>query len=159
MSRINVYSHDPEGFEPKRMVGWFDPDKSQSWGEGTRWSGNGTVSLATGAQFAHEHLYRTLGGRWVIEAWSQREGAETIYRYVSVDEAYDWLIRCDYDSEEVARITGIGVPDEVGPGPEATSLKLLLSPELLAAADAAAARVGISRAEWVRQTLAAAVGA
>ena len=159
MARINVFSHDPEGFEPRRMVGWFDPDKSQSWAEGTRWNGSNTVSLATGAQFTHEHLYRTLGGRWVIETWSQWEGVETTYRFVSTDEAYDWLIRCDYDSEEVARITGIGVPEETGPGTDATTLKLLLSRELLAATDAEAARVGISRAEWVRQTLAAAVGA
>ena len=76
---------------------WFDADKAASWEEGTRWNGNNHVSLATGSQWEHEMLYRTVGGIYVIRHWSQWQGSTPSLEEISADDAARWLSRNNHE--------------------------------------------------------------
>lgn len=82
---------------------WFDSKKAKFWKEGTRWNGNNRVSLTTGSQWDHEALYRTAGGVYVLNHWSQYQGSRETYEEISAEEAACWLSRNEYldgDAEE-----------------------------------------------------------
>ncbi len=84
--RENVFDRDGN------FIGWFDRAKAEKFEEATRWNGNNHVSIATGSQWDHQALYRTAGGRWVLHGWSQWEGRPERYRFISADEAREWLL-------------------------------------------------------------------
>jgi len=75
--------------------GWFDADRAEQWEEATRWDGNNHISRATGSQWAHECLYRTRKGVWVLHAWSQWQGSTPRWHRVSAPDAIAWLLRND----------------------------------------------------------------
>jgi len=80
---------------------WFDLDRAKRF--------NGTVrfdrefgtwrSRATGSIYAHEDLYLTASGRWVVHWWSLLQGKEPLWVEVSMKEAADWLERSGYTEE------------------------------------------------------------
>jgi len=76
---------------------WFDITKATEFDEGTRWDGSNHVSLVAGGKFDHEKLYRTAGGRWILNHWSQWQGSRETYEEISNDEAARWLSICDLD--------------------------------------------------------------
>ena len=75
---------------------YFDPSKAQKWDEETTWDGRNHVSKATGSQFDHEALYRTVGGVYVLHHWSQWQGRLPRYEEITAAEAAVWLSRNDY---------------------------------------------------------------
>ena len=81
---------------------WFDPSKAQRWDEATWWDGSNHVSRATGSQWDHEALFRTGGGAWIVNRWSQWQGSRESYQEVRPSEAAIWLVRNEHD-----------VPDEL----------------------------------------------
>lgn len=78
-------------------VRWFDPSKAKCFAEDTWWNGNNHVSVNTGDQFAHEKLYRTKKGRWILHSWSQWQGSRETYEEVDQETAYAWLLKNDHE--------------------------------------------------------------
>jgi hypothetical protein len=108
MSRVNIFG---EGGE---LRGWFDPATSLSFEEDTEWDGNNHISVATGSQFDHEVLYRTEGKRWVVHWFSQWQGNRDTYRYLTDEQAREWLLKNNGD-EAVEKFFG---PIEAESGPQ-----------------------------------------
>ncbi len=77
---------------------WFDAEKALVYQEATRWDGSNHVSLATGSQWDHERLYRTAGGRWILNTWSQWEGTAETYAEISDANAAQWLVENDHET-------------------------------------------------------------
>ena len=147
MSRVNVFDEFGE------LKGWFDEAKAEEFKEATRWDGSNHISIATGSQTEHEQLYRTAGGRWVLNRWSQWQGTQETYRFISDQEAREWLLA---NGEDKAAERYFGeIEEERGPGrPEiGPVIQVRLPEELLAKVDAVAMRDDLSRAEAVRQLL------
>ena len=148
MDRVNVY--DPE---TRELVGWFDIESATKFSEDTWFDGSNRISKATGSQFEHEALYRTAGGRWVLNKWSQWQGTHETWEFVSDVEAREWLIAQNEDAA-VERYFG-ELEDERGPGrPEiGPAIQVRLPENLLTKVDARADAEGVSRAEMVRTLL------
>lgn len=154
--RTNIYDTTDDPYTPPTLAGWYDPDKCESWDSGTRWDGNNHVPTVTGSYTEWERLYRTPGGRWVLNHWSRWDGVAETHRFLADNEARDWLLRAETDETEQAIERYFGpIPDEspaigrpsIG---DARDIKLLIPVELLARIDAAADSAGMSRAEWLR---------
>lgn len=145
--RENVFDRDGN------FIGWFDRAKAEKFEEATRWNGNNHVSIATGSQWDHQALYRTAGGRWVLHGWSQWEGRPERYRFISADEAREWLLLNQEDGA-VEKYFG-EIEDEVGPGRPEIGRPIIahLPPELTAQLDQMAERIGVPRAEVIRRLL------
>ena len=155
MSRVNVYAKADEtsyGEKPE-LLGWFDPGKAQEFGEDRNWDGSNFISAATGSQFAHESLYRTAGGRWVLHEWSQWQGTMPSWAFLTDSEARKWLIENKRD-EAVEQFFG-EIEDEKGPGRPGIggAVHVRLGEGNLTAADRFAEADGITRAEWVRRAV------
>lgn len=83
---------------------WFDIDQAQRFDEGRwlcpcgRWhDGQNWLSAATGSQWVHERLYRTVRGAWVLHRWSQWEGVQPSWTVITPQDAAAWLIRNGHD--------------------------------------------------------------
>lgn len=152
MARVNVFDECGE------LVGWFDRAKAEEFKEATRWDGSNHISIATGSQWDHQALYRTAGGRWVLNCWSQWQGRPETYRFISDDNARDWLLKNEND-EAAERFFG-EIEDERGPGrPEiGPAVTIRLPEEMIAQLDQRAEAAKVSRAEIVRRMLAEALG-
>lgn len=75
-----------------------DTDKAaQSWNEATRWNGSNHISKATGSQFEHETLHLSARGRYWIESTSQWQGSTPSARFVSREEAAQWLLMNEHE--------------------------------------------------------------
>lgn len=79
---------------------WFDPKKCQRFEEDTYFDGNNHVSRATGTQWNHEELYRTAGGRWILESTSQWQGSVDHYEEIDNEQAAAWLAQNDHEPHE-----------------------------------------------------------
>lgn len=160
MTRINITETDEDG---ARLVGWFDPAKSELFTQGEEWDGNNNVGVITRSQWIDQYLYRTRAGRWVLntDATRYHNGADS-YRYITDDEAQEWLIRSEVNDEALARYFG-ELPDEppapAKPGRPAVGdqIKIAMPADMLAAIDADATAQGVSRSEWIRRACAAAL--
>lgn len=158
MARINVFEYaDAEdrayGVEDKN-VGWFYPESATRYAEDTRWDGNNNVSVNPVGPFGHQALYRTAGGRWVLNTWSQYQGVAERYEFVTDERARQWLI---LNNEDDAIVQWFGpLEEESGPskggrpaiGPE---ISVAYPRDLLDRIDAAAKETGVSRSEWIRR--------
>ena len=80
--------------------GWFDKDKAEKFEEDTFWNGSNHISKATGSQWAHEELYRTASGNWVLYSWSQMQGSVDTWEHIDGRDATSWLIENDHDVPE-----------------------------------------------------------
>ncbi len=152
MERINITESD--SFGETRLAGWFDYDKAERFAEDTDWDGSNRISVNTGSQWSHEGLLRTRQGRWVHTTYSNYQGTLPTYAYVSGDQAREWLIRNKQD-EAVTRFFG-EMEEERGPGRPAIgdAINVRLG-DLLGRVDAFAAESGVSRAEAIRELVAA----
>ncbi|MEU5323026.1 hypothetical protein AB0G67_40680 [Streptomyces sp. NPDC021056] len=97
MARINVYSYAETEYDETTLQGWFNDDSSTLYKEATRWDGNNHVSVNPVGRHGHQALYRTKGGRWVLNTWSQWQGSEDRYEFIDDSVAKDWLLRNDED--------------------------------------------------------------
>lgn len=117
MKRINVTGvkeKDSDGSPVTGVVGWFDADKAEYFHESLEWDGQNNISQATGSQFDHEMLIRTVQGRWVLNSYSQWQGSPDVYTFITADKAREWLIAQNHD-KEVKRFFG-ELEEERGPG-------------------------------------------
>ena len=158
MTRITITSYDEDG--APHVEGWFDPNRGETFTQGTEWDGDNRVGVITGSEAVDEYLYRTPGGRWVInrDAHRYNYGSDT-YAFVTDDQARDWLLRSEVNDEALAKYFGepdeesgpvMGRPTTIGGRP----INLRLPHQLLDDIDAAAETVGVSRSEWIRQACA-----
>lgn len=155
MARINIVGIDDNTGAPK-VIGWFNPAKCESWSPGTHWNGSDNVLNTSGPDTMSDTLYRTPGGRWIRETSSRWVGTTDQYRYLTDDEARDWLMRADHAETEAALEQYFGaLPDESPVGRpnvlgDTKDVKLAIPVDLLARIDQAAGAAGVSRAEWLR---------
>jgi hypothetical protein len=82
---------------------WFDSKKAEKIDEGTYWNGSNHISHATGSQWEHEALYRTKGGVWILNHWSQYQGTRETYKEISNEEAASWLIKNGHEPHDDCR--------------------------------------------------------
>jgi hypothetical protein len=153
VSRINVYAEaDPYSDEPAALLGWFDPTSAERFDQGKEWDGNNMIGTVSGSQWIDEYLYRTKGGRWVRNTDSTRHmGGPDEYRFITDEEAKDWMLRSGNADEEIERFFG-ELPEETGPGrPEVGGAVHVRLGETLAPVDEYAARIGLKRAAAVRR--------
>jgi len=152
MRRINVYAYNDE--IGKELAGWFDIDTAESIDERVEWDGQNNVSVHVG-DHEHQILYHTAGGRWVRHTWSQWQGVDPTYAFVDAPTAQAWLL-INHSDEVVERLIG-PIEPERGPGRPAIgpAINVRLPGELLAAVDARAATEGTTRADLIRQFVAA----
>jgi hypothetical protein len=161
MTRQNVYKYpsidDAEAGERPFVAGWFDTDKATLIKELTRWDGNNNVSVHTSDKFAHQALWRTTRGRWVLNTWSQRQGIAEAWEFISDKDARGWLIRNE-DDDLIAEYFG-KLPEESGPGrpEEGKPVAIRLPDGLRARLDERATADGVSLAEVVRRLCTAAL--
>jgi hypothetical protein len=169
MTRIAVYRYDDHG--RREPDGWFTLESAEAMVE---------ANPMTAARYAAarrrgpvrsviETLYRTNGGRWVLKTawhvgpqgeWVDDEAAigpwhpEPRYEFITDIDALDWLNRNGY-ADMVERFLG-DTPDEQGPGrPEIGGRIQVRLGDLLGRVDAYAQERGCSRAEAVRNLVAA----
>ena len=77
---------------------WFDLDKATKFPESTRWNGRNHISVNTGSQWAHQDLYRTAKGSWVLNSYSAYQGSSESWELVEDNQSVvDWLIRNERD--------------------------------------------------------------
>lgn len=93
--RVNIYSSaDEYGEGAGQLIGWFNPESSQRFDQAREWDGNNMVGVITRSQFTDQYLYRTAGGRWVLNHDARNEyNGPDYYMFVSNDEARVWLLR------------------------------------------------------------------
>lgn len=147
MGRINVYA-DAE------LAGWFDPDSAERFDQDTEWDGHNSIGVITKSQWVDEYLYRTKGGRWVLNEDAHRymNGPDT-YRFITDDEAKDWLLRSVCNDEAVERFFD-KIEEERGPGrPKIGNEVLVRLGDLLGPVDDYAARTALNRAEAIRDLI------
>jgi len=156
MARINVYttiSEDDYGFEAPELTGWFDSAKAEGWDD-RDYNGNGSGGTGRG-----QGIWRTAGGKWVLEHWSAWQGEASTYTYISGAEARDWLLR-NKEDEAVEKYFG-DIPEEedrrVGRPEIGESINFRPGGELLAMVNDYAQRRDITRAEALRRLVTEAV--
>lgn len=77
---------------------WFDIADAKAFEEHTWFDGCNWISQTTGAQFDHQELYRTAGGRWVRKCWSQWQGSTESWEEIDDADAARWLSINHHDS-------------------------------------------------------------
>lgn len=89
MKRVNVYD------EWGDYAGWFNLETAEVFKEQAYWDGSDYVSVNTNHKWTHEQLYRTKGGRWVLEYIDQTNKDNYQIKFIDEDEAKEWLERND----------------------------------------------------------------
>ena len=113
MNRINVFEVS-EISGTRALVGHFDYDKAEKFLEDTDWDGENRVSVPTGSRSEHQLLLRTIGGRWVLNEYSNYAGTRETYRFITDERAREWLL---INKEDKAVETYFGeIEEERGPG-------------------------------------------
>lgn len=79
---------------------WFDDDKADRFDEDTYWNGSNHISKATGSQWEHEAMYRTAGGVWILNCWSQCQGSVETYEEISKKSAAAWFVKNGHEPHE-----------------------------------------------------------
>ena len=84
--------------------GWLDLDTADSYDEAVVFDGRNQRSVNTGSEWAHEHLYRTKRGTYVLHHWSQCQGSTDTWTRLDVDEAVAWLLKNDHEPDTKAEL-------------------------------------------------------
>ncbi|WP_289007868.1 CopG family transcriptional regulator [uncultured Thermomonospora sp.] len=156
MARINVFAVD-EYDGTRTLAGWFDPDRARAIEGRREWDGNDLADVHVGAN-RWQTLYRTAGGRWVLETSSAWQHEETTYQFITDEQARQWLLV--NGSDDVVEEYFGEIEEERGPGrPEIGPVTTIRLGEELTARVDAARRDGESRAAAIRRLLEAALGA
>ena len=93
----------------------------------------------------------------MLHHWSRWQGHPDTHRFLTDDQARDWLLRNETDDAEIERVTGEVVESERGPGQPriGTPIKVTLPDEHIEALDAlVASGVASSRSDAIRQAVA-----
>lgn len=75
---------------------WIDLDRADRWDDATALDGSNRISVATGSQWAHETLWRSAMGNWVLQRCVHSDGGLMRYHQIAEKNAYDWLIANDH---------------------------------------------------------------
>lgn len=131
-------------------AGWYDRDKADRYEPRERETepGRGT------------ELHRTAKGVWVQYWWTVWEGEAGSAAPVSEADATQWLLDQGYSNGQVAEITGETIEEErVPPGrpPIGRIVNVRMDEGMITQIEAAAQDAGVSRAEWVRRAVTAAL--
>ena len=157
MSRINITEQtDTEYGFGRRVVGWFDLESAEEFAERRHaFDGANLAGIHLRDQNRGQILYRTAGGRWVLQQWSRWQRETDVWRFVTDDEARDWLIINEEEDETLERLFGEKPEPERGPGRPVVGpqVKANLPPELTARIDEIAERDDVPRAEVIRRLL------
>lgn len=78
---------------------WFDRDAAKCFKEDTYWDGNNWISKPTGSQWAHQEIYQTAKGQWVLHSWSAWQGSNPSWEVIDHITAYQWLIENNHEQE------------------------------------------------------------
>ena len=164
MARTNVYRY-PHGYnEPGELDGWFTPDECETMVERGVLSDEefAAASRKGSVRGVIETLYRTPQERWVLgRVWRNEPGhirdAYEIpgsYEFFTDDQALGWLTRQGYE-DRVEQFFG-PLPTERGPGrPDIGGRVQVRLGDLLEQVDNLADQRGISRAQAIRELVAA----
>ena len=85
--------------------GWIDLDTAKKFAEDRNWDGRNMISAATGSQWEHETLYRSVGGVYVLHTWSQCQGSRDTWERIGIHNAVAWLLQNDYEPELAAELS------------------------------------------------------
>ena len=77
--------------------GWLNLVSAKKFVENRHFDGRNMISAATGSQWDHEELHRSVGGVYVLHGWSQCQGSLDTWQRIGIDQAVEWLLRNDYD--------------------------------------------------------------
>ena len=76
-----------------------------AWKEGTTWDGRNRISVATGSQWDHERLYKSLKGTYWLESWSDWQGDVATAEIMSKHDAATWIVLNGHDvPDDLAQI-------------------------------------------------------
>ena len=70
---------------------WFSEETAECFKEETYHNGRNFISKATGNQFEHEAIYRTKGGRFILNHWSDWQGRKETYEGIDNETAAIWF--------------------------------------------------------------------
>ena len=91
----------------RRMIdggGWLDLDTAEHFGEETFWNGQNHASVNTRSEWAHETLYRTKRGTYILHGTSRWQGAQDTWTRLDTAEAVAWLILNDHEPDLPAEL-------------------------------------------------------
>ncbi|MEU8779858.1 hypothetical protein [Streptomyces sp. NPDC048606] len=111
--RTSVHTYDDDEYNPREQgvyVGHFEMDSATAYQEARDITG---ASVHPVPKYAHQTLYYTSGGRWVLRTSSQREGSQLRTEYIDAADAKAWLRR-NQDDDVIEERFG-QEPEEVGP--------------------------------------------
>jgi|GEM_PF-1414248 len=154
MQRVNVFKYadpDVDGSET-HLNGWFDLDKAVEIAELTRWDGDNRVSVHV-PKFHHNALYRTAGGRWVLQSWSQWQGTMERYEYIDDERAREWLTVNESDDIVEQYFGEVEEEAQIGRPRVGTLVGVRVPDDVLADVDAIAERRYASRSQMVREAI------
>ena len=92
--------------------GWINLETAKKFVEDRNFDGRNMISAATGSQWEHETLYRSVGGVYVLHTWSQCQGSQDTWERISIHGAVAWMLQNDYDPTspaEEAIVAGLEV--------------------------------------------------
>lgn len=151
MTRITVRDADGD------VDGWFDLESAIYYPGARQWDGDNMACVhLKDKNFRYQHLYRTKGGRWVLNIQSNWRGEEPKWWYATDEEARKWLI-VNGNDDVVEQYWG-PVEEERAPGGRPSTgdpVKVNLPPEHIARLDALAEERGTTRAALIRAAVAA----
>jgi len=96
MSRISITENG------EKTGRFFDDTKADLYKEGQKHDGRNFISEATGSQWDHEAIYRTKGGVYVLNHYSQYQGTQETYEIISKEEAARWFVKNNYEDENLS---------------------------------------------------------
>ena len=85
--------------------GWINLETAKKFVEDRNFDGHNMISAATGSQWEHETLYRSVGGVYVLHTWSQCQGSRDTWERIGIHNAVAWLLQNDYAPELAAELS------------------------------------------------------
>lgn len=76
---------------------WFSTETAEKFDEDSYHNGSNWISKATGSQWNHEAIYRTKGGRFILNCWSNYQGSRETYEEIDNDDAAVWFSKNELD--------------------------------------------------------------
>jgi hypothetical protein len=82
---------------------WFDKAKAKEFDEDTWHDGRNHISTPTGSQWDHESLWRTKGGVWVLQTYSNYGHINDTWTVTGDDAAAAWLVKNKHEPHEACK--------------------------------------------------------
>jgi len=79
---------------------WFSTETAEKFDEAGFHDGRNWISKATGSQTEHQALYRTAGGLFILNCWTDYQGVHETYEQIGEKAAAKWFAINGYDPHE-----------------------------------------------------------